>query len=494
MNINKVIKFSKRIMLILLSVMILNSMFFYTNVNAATFSNASFKEAHEYNKVATKILSESNKQSLEFFKLVAKWETYPTTEGEQYDSLKKFISSTKKRFSFVNDYNSTLVKEIQKVYKDYIYLMEEELNKSVTEFINGRVIFIDFLENNLSETQKNYLSFKKDGLNKFLNAHIFTPDNKLAINKIVNGSSADKKEGKKVIKETIERLKLVQTRKVDYVETIEKDGKKVEVKKSKYESPEVIRNYAHEFEKYFNSVLKGDLSKAEYLIGYENDRINGLIPVGNAFYEINEFNNYINIFNNFTDYPTLEVSLDISSKKIEKTLNSLINQTPNTKNIQKLKKLHYEFLYELAEYKKSKDVKKVTKAYEDFYNHFVYLNSYYGRVQQRFSGFNYDIVGKEISIVKENAKSLNPNIKSINALTYKQDFSQDSTAYRKFAIKKDSKEIIKLVIIIIVIIIIVGLIFYGISRYRQQTNNNYSDEYDDTYNNYNGYDDYNDYW
>lgn len=467
----------------------------YKKVKAATFSEATFIAAHEYNLVATKILSESNKQSIEFFEMIARWETYNVTETEQYQELKGFADKTRERYSFINDYNSELVKEIQVIYNNYMNQMDEQLNRNIQNFVNGRVILIDYIESNLSETQGNYLSFKKDGLNKFLNAHIYTSENKIAVNKIVNGTESEKEEGRQKINETIKRLQEVQNKKVEYVEVTENVGKKTETTKTKYESPTVIRNYAKEYENYFRSVLKGDFSRAEYLISYEKDRIEGIIPIGNIFFEMSEFNSYCSIFSNFTDYPTLEISLELNSKKIEKMLSSLSKQEVNTEKVQKLKKLHYDFLYQLSEHKKYSDKNKVEEVYNEFYDYYNYLISFYNRMSKRYSGFDYNIVATELSSVKNNAKALNPNIDSINTLSYNIVTRNDNNSYREFLVNKDRKYILKAIFVIAAILaIITACVCVAISIIKRNKGKySFQDEYND-YDNYSNYDDYNNYW
>lgn len=427
---------------------------FSQRVYASTFSGTTYDNAQEYNITATKILSESNKQALEFFDMVAKWESNNATETEQYKDLTMYVQKAKERYSFVNTYNTSLSKELQSTYNNYCSFLDNLLTKSTQEFVNNKVIFIDYVESNLSETQSNYLSFKKSGLNAFLNSMIYTTDNKLAVSKILNGNETEREEGINSIKETINSLNnIVQDNNTVYV----------------------IRNYAQAYINHYNNLINGDLSDTEYLIGYDRERVSGLIPVGSAFYEMEEFNTYTQLFDQFTDYPTIELSLKLSSKKIKKTVNLICNTSINTNKIQQLKKYHYEFIYQLNDYKKTKDISKVTNAYNEFYTYYKYLNSYYTRINERFSGFKYTDVSSELASLKEHIKCINPNFDSINNLNYTIDTSQDSNSYREFIINGLFKVNI-FYIIIGVGIIVLTIILLLILRKKKQ-NNEYEEDY-----------------
>lgn len=431
------------------------NLFPYNIIKASTFSNATYEDSRDYAELESRIVSESSKQSLEFFQMVSYWEIYGSNEQEQYDSLKKYIAKTKERFSFINEYNTSLSNEIKDCFNNYSYLMDQESSKNISNFINGPVVFIDFLEKNLSETQGNFLSFKKDGLNKFLDTFIYTNDNKIAINKIMNGSSSDKEVGIATLNKTIEKLEEINTK------MVEKKDNENKIKKE-YATPEVIRNFSNQYQKYYNQVINNDFSMSKSLLLTEKYRIEGLIPVGIVSEEIVEFNLYSSVFNEFTDYPTIDLALKLDSKKIAKTLKTVNSQELKTTNVQELKKLHYEFLYQLSEYKKTNNKEVISKAYVDFYNKYSYLKLYYSKCNQRFGNFNSSMVLTELSKSKEKAKCINPNFEEINNLNYNPNFTKDNNSYREFLVNKDISSYVKkglfLVLIIIVLISLILLI------------------------------------
>lgn len=454
----------------------------FKKTNASTFSDATYKSASEYNELETRIVSESSKQALDFFQMITKWEIYNATEQEENENIKEYIEKSKKRYSFVNDYNSDLAKEIKNCYTSFHNLLEQQRSEGIINFVNGCPIFIDFLEKNISETQGNFLSFKKDGLTKFLDTFIYTNDNKIAVNKILNGSSSDKKEGITSLKNTIAALEEVENKTVQ-----QKDdkGKITNV----YVSPDIIRKYANEYKTYYNNVIAGDFSKSSQFLLHEKYRVEGLVPVGGVYDEMKEFYVYKDVFNSFTDYPSIEIAIKLKSNKIEKTVNTLNKQDMKTANVQKLKQLHYEFLYQLSEYKNTNDKNAVIKAYNDFYNHYAYLKSYYSRVSKRFGSFSSSTTIQEIAKVKEKAKCIDPNFESINKLTYNSNYTQDSNSYREFLVNKDFNGYFKIALIIIPTIIVLIFLFIAIKNSIQKRNNSY-DNYNDDYEN----DDYNNNW
>lgn len=429
-----------------------------TNVQAATFSNASYENAQDYHILATKVLTESTKQSFLFFSMAADWDTYNRTTNEKYKDMENYIQDAKERFSFVKEYNTPLAKEISQAYDDYVYYLNNQLEKDVSELSKGYVIFIDFIESNLAETQTNYLSFKKDGLNKFLNEQIYITSNRTNISKVMNGNEEDKKDGIEGLKITINNLKNIENNK---------------------STPIVIKNYAKVYENYYNNIINGNFVSCESLLSVELDRIDGLRPVADAMYEMNEYNNYVNIFNNFSEYPTLELSKKLSAKKIKEQLELVINQSPTSKNVQELKKIHYEFLYQLSQ---NSDSVNVDKLYNSFYNKYLYLENYYYLINQRYNGFKTSQILTEINLLKEQSKCLNSNIDIISNLSYSPPSIKDTNSYREFKINYNSTQLKKYAFVSIIFIIGIGCVFV----FSKKIYNSYKDEKDDD----NYYDDY----
>lgn len=443
--------------------------------NASTFSDATYQAASEYNEMETRIVSESSEQALEFFQMITRWEVYNASEQEENDDIKEYIEKAKERYSFVNNYDSNLAKEVRYCYTSYLNLLEQLRKEGVVKFVNGYPIFIDFLENNISETQKNFLSFKKDGLTKFLDTFIYTNNNKIAVNKVMNGTSAEKNEGIQTLNMTIAGLTDVETK------TIQQKNDKGEII-NVYASPDIIRKYATAYKTYYQQVVSGNFKGSANLLLHEKYRVDGLIPVGSVFDEISEFYVYKDVFNSFTDYPSIEIAIKLKSSKIEKTVNTLNKQDMKTANVQKLKQLHYEFLYQLSEYKKTNDIGAVTKAYNNFYNHYAFLKSYYTRVSKRFGNFSSSTTVQEISKLKELAKCIDPNFAPINELVYTSSYTQDTNSYREFLVGKDFNEYLKIGFIVFPASIVVIFLIVVFSNIKKQKNNN----------NYNDYDDYDD--
>lgn len=452
----------KKIILTMFSFFLIFSIILPIPVQASTFTEESYRNAQDYTILETKVLAESSKQAIELYQLMAEWEVYSTSADKQSSILQDYISNSQKRFAFVKDYNTPLAKEINSAYTSYLSYLKKQLQAGPATFVTSKVVFIDYLEVYLSETQSNYLSFKTGGLDKFLNAQIYTKTTQIAISDTLSNDANTKKDGQAALSEIIYNL-----------EQIEKDSA----------TPTVIKNYDRTYINYYKKVLNGDFSGANDLISYEEDKVNGLMSVGDVVYEREEFLNYMNVFNKFSDYPTLEISLTISSGSIEKQLNLLTSQEPKTKNVQKLKQLHYEFLYQLSEYKKNAngDTSQVSGAYNNFFNEYSYLNSYYSKVNDRFSGFTANQVVSNIETLKEHASCINPNMTEIMNLSYAPVMSKDSYSYRTFLISSDQLPLLNIFIIgLIILVIAAGIAFVARKAYiyYQENKNNYDDDDD----------------
>lgn len=420
------------------------------NAYASSFTEISYENAYNYTELENRIVAESSTQSLNFFEMTSKWNAFGTTQKEQYDDLSTYIEDAKTRYSFISNYNGSLSDEIKLSYKNYISWMESSLQGDIASLVNGPTIFIDYIEKNMSDTQTNYLSFKTDGLDKFLNSYIYTNNNKSAVTKIANGPSSEKENGRQELQNTINSLEEIRTK----------------TNGGNYVAPTIIRNYAEAYENYYRQVLNGDFSHSSELLQFKLYKIDGMIPIGQANDELIEFNAYSALFNQFTDYSTLELAIKVSPSKIKKDVQLINEQAVKTKKVQQLKKTQYEFLYQLSEYKDTKDMDSLERAYRNFDRTYAYVKEYYSKINSRYNGFSSSTVIQDIQLLKEQAKCINPNLSFINDLEYTSLGQKDTTSYRIFSVNSDWNmvQIFKIICVLFLIILASLIIVFFVIR------------------------------
>lgn len=427
------------------------------NVYASSFENVSYDNAASYTELENRIVAESSEQSLMLFSLIAKWNAYGTSSDEIYTDAYNYIEDAKTRFSFISKYNGSLANEVKNIYSQYIKWLISSVETDINTFTSGPAVFIDYVEKGLSDTQNNYLSFKSEGLDQFLNTCIYTTQNKVAIEKIKEGNIS---EGQSELANTITGLN----------EIINNSN-----------TPYVIRDYAKAYKNYYSKVSNNDFSGSSALLMFQVYRIQGLIPVGNAYDEMSEFKEYTSLFNQFTDYPSIGIAQKISSKKLKEQIKQIQKQEVYTSKVQKLKKYHYDFLYQLSEYKKDKDIGALTNAYANLDRYYAYLTEYYTNINNRYSGYSSSDVIKEIGILKEKVMCVDPSFSAITDLTYVSPAQKDTNSYRMFAVNKNFNlaMILKVICILFLLSIPIGICVIVCIKIKKNIDEQREEMYDD---------------
>ena len=432
-------------------------------VQAKTFTDASYTSIKEYSQVINRVIASSNKQGLEVSKIIAKWERLNPNTQEQYEDIDNYIENAKKEYVYLSDYNDEYAKEVKKTFDIYI----DRLNiakDNIGNFIDGPIIFSDFLKNSSTggETYNNYFLFKNNALTPFLNSYIYNNNVRIAIRKLSDTST--KNEGVETLRELIKNL--------------EKAEENTNNDKS-------IRNFASVLIDHYTNLINDNHSYTQGLLIPDKYRVEGLLVVGYAYDNISEFNSYVLKFNDFSDFPSIELAGKLDSKKLSKMIKNISKTNVTTAENIELKKKHYELLYQISEYKKTNNIDALYEAYNDFFQYYHYLDKLNATIQNRFGQFSSSIVISEINSFKENSNCIDYNNNDYTNIQYNPNVIEDTNSYREFAISKISINSFKNIIILMSTLItfcFIGFIIFKIKN--KQTNNEFYD-YDNYYTNNN---------
>ena len=441
-------------------------------VYAANFDNSSYSNAREFKEVHSRILIESNKQALELYNILAKWETKNIQEQEMYDDISLYIENAKKNYSFLNDYTESSSKELKRGFDLYISGLENNKG-NIDSFINGKTILMDYLETAMPtrETIINHSLFYKNGLLKLNNQFLYNNDVRIALSKLNSSKEEDKNEGKEIIYRLISLL---------------------EEYKNSSGVQEVMKNYANAYQNHYRKMINGDNSMTKELIIADRYRIESLFIAAQEVDEGTEYYDYVQTFASFVSINTESGLLSQSEENISKTLKNILDINAKSDAVKELKKSHYELYKNLILYNEKKITRdELLVFYKTFSDVYKYNDSYYSKVMQRFNGFNSGILNNEIKNYKDKCEFIDLNNSDYTSLAYNFTYTPDSYEYETLSSKGNKK------IYIISLGITALLIGTGIIVYRNKKRGSYraydedSEYYDDSYTynscNYNDY-------
>ena len=430
------------------------------------FGNESYKTYRTIDELSSRMLSASNKHQLKYFAILSKWETYPVNDQERIQDVSGYVDTAVEDLKFILEYDDTEVgKLFVRQYKNYEKELKE-VKKNPDLFFDNKVIFFNYAMNNpeLAAWYDYYTLFKENTLQPFANQYIYTNSTRISVNKVREGNAEEKKEGIRELKELIAILEKYQ----------KSDN-----------TPNILKGYCKEIINHFNRVIEGKDSDISALVKGDRYWLEGLIPVGQEFDKMSEYNFYVIKFNQFADFPTLELSRKLKAKDLNRFITMLQSVPATSQEVIELKKKHYDLIYALANEKNNGDIPvSAEKAYADFIEYHKYMDSYFRKVQQQYgTGFNSEKVVAEIENFKSRLSCLDTKIDDFyTTIAYKPVYVEDTTEYRNLA-TKDPVEFGKIVpgVIIGLFLLVAGFVVYKVVKNNLQNRDNDGDFYDGYY-------------
>lgn len=432
------------------------------------FGKESYTTYHTIDEVMNRTLNVSNKHQLKYFSILAKWKTYSVNDQERVQDVQGYVDMVIEDLQFVLNYTDT---EIGKKFKERFLHYQSDMKKVVKDtnlFYDNSVIFFNYIMDSpeLEMWYSYYSQFKNNILVPFSNQYIYNNDVRINIKKIREGNDTERKEGISELKKVIANLKSYQNSK---------------------DTPNIMKGYCKEAIKHFNNVIDGKKSDLSKLIRADRYWVEGLIQVGQEFDKIQEYNFYVMKFNQFSDFPTIELSKKLKSKELNQFVTMLQSVPAHSKEVIELKKKHYDLIYAISNYKNKNELPiKIEQAYPDFFKYYHYLDTYFLMVQEQYGiNFNSDNVKKEIEAYKTKLSCLDTKFDDFYTnVNYAPVQIEDTTEYRNLAIK-DAVNWGKMIpyALIGVFVVVVGVILYKVIASKRQ-NHRHDDYYDDYYDNY----------
>lgn len=426
------------------------------------FGKETYTTYYTIDELMSRIINLSNKHQLEYLRILAKWETYPVSDQERLQDIQSFIDMAVQDFQFISNYTST---EIGKKFKNQYEQYKEDLKKLTSDFnifYDERVIFFNYVMDSqeLVAWYDYYLLFKQNVLEPFAYEYIYNNNVRVSVKKVREGNKEDKKEGIEELNKLISALKTYRNAK---------------------STPNIIKGYCSELIKHYTNIINGQKSDLSKLIRADRYWVEGLIQVGQEFDKLAEFNFYVMKFNNFADFPTIELAKKLKAKELNTFITMLQTVPASSNEIIQLKKKHYDLIYSIANYKNRNEFsKKVEDTYPEFFRYYNYLNTYFSAIQKKYgTGFNSSSVIKEIDAYKDRLSCLDSQPDEFyTSVNYTPVYVKDTTEYRNLAIK-DSKDWSKvfLYFLISIFVIVVCFIVYEIIKNKKENYDYYDDYY-----------------
>lgn len=430
----------------------------------ALFGKESYRTYQTIDEISSRILNICNKHQFKYFAILSKWEAYPVSEQEQIEDVEEYVDMAKKDLQFILEYDDTEIGELfGKQFKKYENELEN-VKKNPNLFLDNKVIFFNYAMNaqDLAMWYDYYTLFKNNTIVPFTNQYIYTNSTRISVNKVREGKDAEKKEGINELKELISVLE--------------------EYRKSD-NTPNILKGYCKELINHFNRVIDGKPSDLSALVKGDRYWVEGLIGVGQEFDKIQEYNFYTLKFNNFADFPTLDIAKKVKAKDLNNFITMLQSVPTSSAEVIDLKKKHYDLIYALANEKSKGELPiSLDDTYVDFVRYFDYMARYVARVQQQYGiNFSSSNVVKEIETFKSKLTCLDTQIDEFyTSVAYKPIHVEDTTEYRNLAIKEPTNwgKIVPFLLIGI-FLAIVG--FIGYKTVKNLNRGNDEDEYYDQY-------------
>lgn len=468
-------KSKPKIFITFLTLLLLLQIFAPTvNVSAATqdemlalFGKESYDTYYTIDELMSRILNVSNKHQLKYFQILAKWQTYSVSDQERLEDIEGYIDMATEDCKFILDYSGIEIgKKFINRYKQYQSNLKT-LTENFDSFYDDRVIFFNYAMDSekLGTWYDYYVLFKENILQPFANEYIYNNSVRISVKKVREGNSEEKKEGINELKDLISTLKSFRDTK---------------------DTPNIIKGYCSELIKHYTNIINGKQSDLSKIIRGDRYWVKGLIQVGQEFDKLSEFNFYVLKFNQFADFPTIDLSKKLKAKKLNEFITMLKTVPASSKEIIQLKKKHYDLIYSLANYKNGNRLSgTVEELYPEFFQYYNYLNTYFTAIQKQYgNGFSSSNVNSEIELYKDRLSCLDSQADEFYTnIKYSSVYVEDTTEYRNLAIK-DSKNWTKFILfsLIGIFILMVGIIIFKIVRGKKEDSD--YDDYNDYYDNY----------
>lgn len=431
------------------------------------FGKETYTTYYTIDELMSRILNVSNKHQLKYFQILAKWKTYSVSDQERLEDIKGYIDMATEDCKFILDYSGTEIgKKFISRYKQYQADLKT-LTENFDSFYDDKVIFFNYAMDSeeLGTWYDYYVLFKENVLQPFANKYIYNNNVRISVKKVRDGNSEEKKEGINELKNLISTLKSF------------RDSK---------DTPNIIKGYCSELIKHYTNIINGKKSDLSKIIRGDRYWVEGLIQVGQEFDKVSEFNFYVLKFNQFADFPTIDLSKKLKAKKLNEFITMLKTVPASSKEIIQLKKKHYDLIYSLANYKNGNELSgTVDEVYPEFFQYYNYLDTYFAAIEEQYgSGYSSSNVTSEIDSYKDRLSCLDSQADEFYTnIKYSPVHVEDTTEYRNLAIK-DSKNWTKFILfsLIGVFVIVVGIIIFKAVR-GKKADNDY-DDYNDYYDNY----------
>lgn len=434
---------------------------------AGNLGDISYTEYREFDELINKIITISNNQRIMQSKICAKWDNYSANDQEKYEDISKYISYTESNIKIFSGYNSGIANRLKDNSSKYMSDLKVYTGKNYKEFYSNGVVYFDYvmLTSEFKDWYSAYQNYKNGELNTFLKTYVYNNENRVAVKSLSDKNSNNREQGKETLKNTINTLTKI---------------------KNDSNTSNIVKGYCSELINHYSNLIAGKKTDISKFAQADKNRLEGLIPIGNVFDEIKEYNPYVLKFNNFSDFPTTELALKLSSKDTNRLIKMLQTVNATTDATIKLKKEHYELIYAITNCKNKKQP-NIDKEYQNFFNDYRYLDQYYNSIMKQYGAdITSQMVVDEITDYKDKLSCIDKSIPSeYSSIQYKKVSVKDTNEYRQLA-NSDSNKFLKILPCGIGIIVLGGVVFVIIRVVTNKKSNDYYSD-DDYYNNNNYY-------
>ncbi|QUH22141.1 hypothetical protein [Alkaliphilus sp. B6464] len=456
-------KHTKILSLIILLILLISLMPTQIFASNNPIIDMSYTEYRQLDEIIQRISYISHNQRIMKYRILSKWDIYTPSEQERYEDVKEYINYAKDQLSIIDlyKYKSKSAEKINTVLNQYRKDLDNIQNNYNSLYAKDAdaLIYIG-KKTEVSNLINFYQEFKDTKIKLLYDKYIYQNNNRVAIKKIKEGSANEKKEGIEELQNTIAELKKIRDNNDNF---------------------KVIRGYAEELIIDYTAIINGKEPDILRHVSADKLRIETLISIAQVNDKAREFGMYSAKFTNFLDFPTKELALEVKSNQLNKMVEVMHTSKVKTPETIKLKNLHYDLVYSIANYKNKKS-NGIDEAWQKFFLHYDFLSIYFNDIYTEFgANITPEVVQNEISSFHSNLSfiSLNPD-KYMNRLTFKPEYKEDITEYRKLAIS-DGNVLLKFVpyALIFIFLLIAGfIVIKAISANKNR---------DDYYDNYNDY-------